>query len=273
MPNICPHCRAELIDESKFCSACGEKVEQQSEAEKTSQPQQQDQNSRSEPAPKIKKSNKKLIIGSLAIIIAVIIILLLIVFYQGGTNPFHSSDSRFIGEWEQNTIGNALLWKFNNDGTLDIESSNAGTWEVQDTQVCINNTVYYTYEFSNNGYTLLMKRAGENNIILTKKIQQGTLLTPKITCATNSTTNRLIITSIDENVKWSDIEITTNPVASWQVQDANKIQLAKINITSTIVKYATMGDNILVLETVGDVAVNLTFKPTNDLLGSWIVNV
>ncbi len=273
MPNYCPHCGAEHIEGSKFCSVCGKKVKQHPETKEKLQLQQEEQNPAFVPLPTSKKPKKKLIIGIAAIIVAVVIIIILILYFQGGTNPFSSPDNRFIGEWEQNNIGSPLLWKFNSNGTLENESSSVGTWKVKDTQLCLNNTLCYTYEFSNNESTLTMRRSGESDIVLTKKDQQGTSQTPNITCITNSTTNRLIITLIDANVKWRDIEITTNPVATWQVQDANKNQLAKIGTTTTIVKFVTIGDNILVLDTVGDVAVTLTFIPTNAVLGTWTVHV
>jgi hypothetical protein len=278
MPNYCPHCGAEQIDGSKFCSACGKKVKQHPETKKTPQLQQEEQNPAFVPLPTSKKSRKKLIIGITAIIVAVVIIVILILYFQGGTNPFSGPDSRFIGEWEENNIGSPLLWKFNSDSTIAKESSsgdmnNVGTWTVKDTQLCLNNTLCYTYEFSNNGSTLIMNRSGQSDIVLTKKDQQGASQTPNIKCITNSTTNRLIITSIDANVKWRDIEITTNPIATWQVQDTDKNQLAKISTTTTIVRYITIGDNILVLDTVGDVAVTLKYIPTNAVLGTWTVNV
>jgi len=278
MPIYCPHCGAEHIDDSKFCSACGKKVKQHSETKKKSEQQEEEHNPAFVPLPSSKKPRKKLMIGFVAIIVAVVLIVILVLYFQGGTNPFNSPDSRFIGEWEQNNIGNPLLWKFNSDSTLEKESfsgqmNNAGTWTVKNIQLCLNNTLCYTYEFFNNGSTLTMNRSGESDIVLTKKDQQGTNQTPNIQCITNSTSNRLIITSIDTNVKWRDIKITTNPISTWQVQDINKNQLAKIGTTTTIVRYVTVGDNIIILDTVGDVAVTLIYIPTNALLGNWTVHV
>lgn len=280
MSNHCPDCGAEQTEDSEFCSVCGKKAEQYAEIEKQPQPQQEKQHQTTIPKSTTQKSRKKMIIGVAAIIIAAVIILIVILYSLGGTDSFGGADSRFIGEWEQNTVGSPLLWKFNSDSTLETgslgdEMNNVGAWKIRDTQLCLyNNTMYYTYEFSNNGNTLTLNNSGENdNIVLTKKDQQGTNQTPNIKCTRNSTTNRIIITVTDANAKWSDIAITTNPVATWQVQDVNKNQLAKIGTTATIVRYVTVGDNILVLDTVGDVAVTLTFIPTNTSLGTWTVNV
>jgi hypothetical protein len=273
MSNYCTDCGAEQIEDSKVCSACGKEFEQHTEIEKQPQLKQEEQQQTPIPKSTTKKSRKKLIIGIATIIIAMIIISVLIIYFLDGINSFGGTDSRFIGEWEQNIVGSPLLWKFNSDGTLEKESASAGTWTVKNGQLCLNNSRCYTFEFSNNGSALTMNRSGESDIIFTKKDQQGTSQTPNIKCITNSTTNRLIITSIDENVIWRDIEITTNPIATWQVQDSNKNQLAKIGTTATIVRYVTLGDNIYVLDPVGDIIVNMTYIPTNALLGTWRVNV
>ena len=285
METDCSDCGAELNEGSKFCSACGKKVEQHSVTPIQSQPQQHDeQHQTSVPLPKKPKSRKKLILGISAIIVVVVIVLISIVYLQGGTGSFGGADSRFVGEWEQNTLDSPFPWIFNSDSTLEIGSSggamnNVGTWKVNDTQLCLYNaTVCYTYEFSNNGNIFTLNKFGENdsypvNIVLTKKGQQGTNQTPNIECTTDSTTNRITIAFIDANVKWSDIAITTNPTATWQVQDANKNALAKTDTTATITPYVTVGDNILVLVTTGDVAVTLKYIPTNALLGNWTVNV
>jgi hypothetical protein len=285
MANYCSDCSAELIESSKFCLACGKKVEQHPVTPIQSQPQQLDeQHQTSMPLSTTPKSRKKLIIGISAIIVVVVIVLISILYLLGSTGSFGAADSRFVGEWEQNTLDNPFLWKFNSDSTLETGSSggamnNVGTWKVNDTQLSLyNDTVCYTYEFSNNGSTLTLNIFGENdsypvNIVLTKKGQQGTNQTPNIECTTDSTTNRITIAFIDANVKWSDIAITTNPTATWQVQDANKNALAKTDTTATITTYVTVGDNILVLVTTGDVAVTLKYIPTNALLGNWTVNV
>jgi len=285
MAHYCSDCGAELIEGSKFCLACGKKVEQQPVNPIQSQPQQQDeQHQTSMPLSTTPKSRKKLIIGISAIIVVVVIALFFIFYLRGGTGSFGAADSRFVGEWEQNTLDSPFLWKFNTDSTLENGSSggamnNVVTWKVKDTQLCLyNDTVCYTYEFSNNGNTLTLNISGGSdsypaNIVLTKKGQQGTSQTPNIVCTTNSTTNRMTIESIDPNVKWKDIAITTNPDAIWQVQDINEKGLAKTNITTTITTYATVDDSVLFLVTTGKITVTLKYIPTNAVLGTWTVYV
>jgi len=285
MPNYCPHCAVELKQGSKFCSACGKKVTQPAVTDIQSQPQkQEEQPQTSMPSSTTKKSRKKLIIGIAAIIIALIIAIVVIAYLLGGTNSFVGADNRFVGEWEQNTIENPFLWKFNSDSTLetgpsDSEMNNVGTWKINNTQLCLHNdSVCYTYEFSNNGNILTLNIYRESdsyptNIVLTKKGQQGTNQTPNIKCTTNSTTNRIIITMIDANVKWRDIAITTNPIAIWQVQNANEKGLAKTNTTATITTYVTVDDSILFLVTTGEITVTLKYIPTNTVLGTWTVYV
>jgi hypothetical protein len=285
MANNCSECGVELPEGSTFCKECGKKVEEHPVPPVPSQPQQQEQQPKdSTPTSTPAKSRKKLIIGILAIIVAIVIVSLLIMSLLSGTGPFSGADSRFVGEWEQNTLGSPILWNFNSDGTLETGPSDGpmnkeGTWNVDNTVLCLyDNMVCYTFEFSNNANMVTLKRTEESDdypltIILTKKGQQGTDQTPLIECSSDSDTNRITITSVDENVKWKDIEITTNPPATWQVQDANKNALAKIDTTATITAYVTVGDTILVLVTPGEITVTLKFLPTNTVLGNWTVNI
>jgi len=282
MTDHCSDCGVELIEGSKFCTTCGKNVEQQPETPVQPQEQQPVEKKQTSAPPKTKKKpGKKLIMGLLTIVAAVIIVLIIILYLQGGPGLPGGADSRFVGEWEQNTIGNPTLWKFNSNSSLEKESlgNNTGTWKVTNSQICLyNDVVCYTYEFSNDGNILTLNRIGQNdsysaNIFLTKKGLQGTSQTPDIQCSSDAATNRIIIDSVDANVKWSDIEITTNANATWQVQDINKKGLARIGITNTITTFITSGDSILLLETTGDVTVTLKFKPTNEILGNWTVNV
>jgi hypothetical protein len=286
MPHYCPHCAVELIEGSKFCSACGKEVDQPIVNDKKAQTQKkEEQLQASVPLSTSQKSRKKLIIGILAIIIAVVIALVAIVYLLGGTSSFTGADGRFVGEWEQNSIEGPLLWKFNSNSTLETESSsgvmnNVGKWNVKDTQICLyNNAVCYTYVFSNNGKTLTLNIVEISNdylenIVLTKKGEQEINLTPDIKCSINTSTNRLTITSTNANTKWRDIVITTDPdSANWEVFNVNDIALAKINITATITTDVTVGDYIILLDAMGDVKVTLKYLPTNSLLGTWTINV
>ena len=284
MAHNCPDCGAELPEGETCCKKCSTQTEEQSTSSIPSQPQQEQQPKDSVPLSTSSKFSKKLIIGMAAIIVAIVIVVLIIVALLSGTGSFGVVDSRFVGEWEQNILGSPILWRFNSDGTLETGPSdgpmnNSGAWKVDNTLLCVyDNLVCYTFEFSNNANMVTLNRTEENDsyplyIILTKKDQPGTDQTPNIACRSDSDTNRIIITSVDENVKWKDIEITTNPPATWQVQDANKNSLARIDTTATITAYATVGDNILVLVTPGEITVTLKFLPTNTVLGNWTVYV
>jgi hypothetical protein len=286
MSHYCPHCAVELIEGSKFCSACGKEVDQPLVTDNKSKSQKKEkQLENSEPLSTQQKSREKLIIGISAIIIAVVIALVAFVYLLGGTGPFTGADNRFVGEWEQNLIEGPLLWNFNSDRTLAKESpsgamNNVGTWTIKDTQICLyNNSICYTYEFSNNDNTLtlnIVKISDDypENIILTKKGEQETNLTPDIECSINTSTNKLTIMATNTNTKWRDIVITTDPnSANWEVFNVNNIALAKINITATITTDVTVGDYIIFFDVMGDVIVTLKYLPTNSILGTWTVNV
>jgi hypothetical protein len=284
MTEQCSDCGAELIEGSKFCTACGKTVEQQPVTPVQPEPQQPVEKKQISAPPKTKKKpRKKLIMGLLAIVAAVVIILIIIVYLQGGTGSPGEADSRFVGEWEQNIIGSPRQWIFNSDSTLDINPSTDtlinGAWKVTDNQLCLyNNAVCYTSIFSYDGNVLTLNRIGQSesypaSINLTKKGLQGTSQTPDIECTADSATNRITIESIDANVKWSDIKITTSNNATWQVQDTNKNGLARIGTTATITLYITVGDSIILLDTTGEVTVTLKYAPTNEILGNWKVNV
>ena len=301
----CLVCGNELREDAQFCSLCGRKVNQQpltpmpsqptptppKPTQKSMPPKQRKQKPHRSVAPARTKNHgfgKKTIIGVSLSIVAVAIILFFIASLLGGTNPLSSADSRFVGEWEQNTLGNPIVWNFKGDNTLENLSSdgmmvNVGTWNVDGTLLCLYNRLYnitvcYTYEFSNNGNILQLSSTAESegdlaNILLTKKDQPGAAQTPAMQCSVDSDTNRIIITSVDENVKWKDIAIITNPAATWQIQDANYKGLAKIGIIATITTYVAVGDNILVLTPSGAVTISLMYIPTSAYLGEWTVNV
>jgi hypothetical protein len=285
MTNHCSDCGAELLEGSKFCTECGKTVEQQQAPPVQPQPPKQEEPQQIiKTPPKKHKSRKKLVIGLLAIVTIVIIVLILIIYFQGNPVSPGNADSRFVGEWEQNTIEGPRQWTFNSDSTLEIYPSvgamTNGSWKVTDNQLCFyNGVVCYSYVFSYDGNALTLKKIGVSEIYLeyinlTKKGLQGTSETPDVECSSDSATNRIIIESIDANVKWSDIEITTTPsVATWQVQDASNKGLGKIGITATITTFVAAGDNIFVIEPVGDVSIVLTYLPTNAMLGNWTVNI
>jgi hypothetical protein len=288
MSNYCSNCGAELINETKFCPTCGKKVEQQTITNKRLSPEQQSEQQTSTTISSTRKSNKKLIIGILAIVIVAVIVAVIILFLLGGTVTFSGADSRIVGEWEQNLgSGGTFLWKFNSDSNLETGSSggamyNVGTWKVNGNQLYLyNNMVRYTYELSNNGNTLTLNMFGNSsgypmNIVLTKKGHQSpnqTTQTPNLACTTDSATNRVTVAIVDTNVKWSDIVITTDPAATWQVFSNNGNALAQTGNTATITTDVTAGDYISLSGTTGNVRVTMKYTPTNSLMGTWTINV
>ena len=283
MTDHCSDCGAELMEGSKFCTACGKTVEQQPVTPVQPEPQQPVEKKQASKPPKTKKKpRKKLIMGLLAIV-AIVVIIIIAIYLQGGTGSTNNADSMFVGEWNQYYKLDNYRWMFNMDGTFGITPpSNImhnGSWTASGNQICFYNMVCYSYIFSDDSNILILTRIGQNDnyfpiINLTKKELQGTSQTPDIACSSDSATNRIIIESIDANVKWSDIEITTNNAnATWQVQDSTNKGLARIGITSTISVYVSPGDSIFVLQPTGEVTLSLMFKPTNDILGHWTVNV
>jgi|GEM_PF-1353770 len=301
MPNHCSECGAELREDSKFCLECGKKVEPSNEKPIESPPPQQEEQptqtpieslpSQQEEQPKKpiskpitpKKSRKKLMTGVLGVSIVAIIVVVIAVYFLGGTSPHTVADSRFVGEWEQNTIGNPRQWIFNSDSSLDIipttDTLVNGSWQVTNNQICLyGDIICYTFEFSDDGNIITLTRVGSSvyypdTIVLSKKGLQGTSQTPEIKCTTDSSTNRVIIQSVNENVKWSDIAITADANATWQVQDTNNKGLARIGITATITTFMKTGESILLLDTIGEVTVTLRYIPTNAILGNWTVHV
>lgn len=288
MTNQCTECGAELLEGSKFCTACGKNVEQQLEQPETpmqpepEQPVEQKQ-APAPPKPK-KKLKKKWLMGVLVIIVVAVIGIILAIYLMGESEPPTVVDSRFVGEWQQTSDLSLSVWSFNNDGTFGIAPPSSimgnGSWVVSGNLLCFyNKTLCYSFLFTNNGDMLTLNKTGfstnyPSSIILSKTGLQGTTQTPDIQCSIDAAANRVIIDSIDPNVRWSDIEITTNNVnATWQVQNISHIGLARIGFTSTITVYMSAGDSIFVMTAIGDVTVTLTFKPTNAVLGHWTVNV
>jgi hypothetical protein len=247
------------------------------------QPIEKKQKTKTKPPKTKKKRSKKLLFGLLIVIVAAVIIVIIAFALQGGPGSFSPADNRFVGEWQQSSIGNPPTWMFNNDSTFEITPPDLtmpnGTWKVTGSQLSFyDNLVFYTYGFSTDGNFLTLTRIGQTGnyptlIELTRGGLQGTTQTPDIKCIADSNTNRVIIESIDPNVKWSDIQITTPINASWQVQDSTNKGLAKIGVTSTITGYVSAGDSIFLMGTTGQVTVTLKFLPTNVDLGTWTVNL
>jgi flagellin-like protein len=100
-----------------------------------------------------------------------------------------------------------------------------------------------------------------------------------IACITDSSTNRITITSAGANIQWRDIVVVPdNTSVNWRVYDPshNPLDAAKSTIGATADIAA--GDYIELDFTAhpgmsGNVRVSLRFVPTNTLLGSWILTV
>jgi hypothetical protein len=186
MGKYCPGCGSEIKEGSKLCKNCGAQIQTETNSstfeDQVAQPSTQQtppsqippQSSAPPPQQQIgqkqanvpmsqKKSNNRLI-ATIVVIVVVIVIIAIIYFLIGG------SDSRFVGEWEQEGI--QVIWTFYNDGSFESMGVE-GTWRVDGEKFCIKTDILgeftgeicYDYEFSDNGNTLTLKNIG----VLTKK--------------------------------------------------------------------------------------------------------
>jgi flagellin-like protein len=100
-----------------------------------------------------------------------------------------------------------------------------------------------------------------------------------IACITDSSTNRITITSARANTQWRDIVvIPDNTSVNWRVYDASHNPLDGEKSTSGAATDIGAGDYIEFDFTAhpwmsGNVKVSLRFIPTNTLLGSWTITV
>jgi len=103
--------------------------------------------------------------------------------------------------------------------------------------------------------------------------------TANIACITDSSTDRITITTVSPTIKWSDIGVAVdNTSVNWQVFNPNHIPLDVAKSTSGATVDVGAGDYIeFDFNTnpgmTGNVFVSLRFIPTNTLLGSWIITV
>jgi PKD repeat protein len=129
---------------------------------------------------------------------------------------------------------------------------------------------YYTYTFTvtdQSGDTA--RKTGS----ITISSEGSQTQTPNIACTTDSTINRITVATADANIRWSDIVITTDSTATWQVFSSNGYPLAQTGNTAAITTDVTAGDYIFISGTTGNVRVTLKYTPTNSLLGTWTINV
>jgi flagellin-like protein len=100
-----------------------------------------------------------------------------------------------------------------------------------------------------------------------------------IACITDSSTNRITITSAGANIQWRDIVVVPdNTSVNWRVYDPSHNPLDAAKSTSGATAEIAAGDYIEFDFTAnpwmsGNVRVSLRFVPTNTLLGSWVVTV
>jgi FlaG/FlaF family flagellin (archaellin) len=103
--------------------------------------------------------------------------------------------------------------------------------------------------------------------------------TASVACITDSSTNRITITSASANLKWKDIiVIADNTSVNWRIYNPNNSPLDIPKSTSGATTEIGAGDYIEFDFTAnpwmsGNVRVSLRFVPTNSLLGSWIITV
>lgn len=103
--------------------------------------------------------------------------------------------------------------------------------------------------------------------------------TANIACITDSSTDRITITSSNANLHWRDIEvITDNSSVNWRVYDSTHSPLDAPKSTSGAITDISAGDYIELdfnahPGMAGKVQVSLRFLPTNTLLGSWTITV
>jgi flagellin-like protein len=103
--------------------------------------------------------------------------------------------------------------------------------------------------------------------------------TANIACITDSSTNRITITSAGANIQWRDIVvIADNTSVNWRVYDPSHNPLDAAKSTSGAITNIAAGDYIEFDFTAhpwmsGNVRVSLRFTPTNTLLGSWTITV
>jgi flagellin-like protein len=103
--------------------------------------------------------------------------------------------------------------------------------------------------------------------------------TASVACITDSSADRITITSASANLHWRDIVvITDNASVNWRVYDASHTPLDAPKSTSGATAEISAGDHIELDFTAhpgmsGTVRVSLRFTPTNTLLGSWTIMV
>lgn len=103
--------------------------------------------------------------------------------------------------------------------------------------------------------------------------------TASVACITDSSTDRITITTVSPTIKWNDIGVAVdNNSVNWQIYNSNNVPLDLAKSTSGALAEVKAGDYIAFDFTTnpgmsGNVFISLRFIPTNSLLGQWIITV
>ncbi len=109
----------------------------------------------------------------------------------------------------------------------------------------------------------------------------GSQTTPTISCTTDASADKLIVSSAENGIDWDDIEIktdTANATLSLNGGAANDTGTTWVTVSNTNFVSSgdvSAGDYFLVAGTdvEGDVEITIRYSPTNALIGTWKVNV
>ena len=105
-----------------------------------------------------------------------------------------------------------------------------------------------------------------------------TTFIPTIDCSVDDTLDRLVIVAVDTDVKWKNIEVTTdNSKVAWRVYTFEGTPVDGWNSTASAITNVNAGDYLFIQfnETTPPTDVNVTFSytPTASFLGIWAINV
>ena len=98
----------------------------------------------------------------------------------------------------------------------------------------------------------------------------GSTSTPTLSCTSEASTDKIIITSADSAISWSDITLTNDTTGALHAVYTSG---GTVNSSSSPTGDVTAGDYIYVWGVSGNVKYTFKYDPTNALMGSWTVNV
>ena len=190
MAKFCMKCGTPLQEGVKFCHKCGTTIEgaatQQPPTQQQPMASQQPYYGQTQPyAPIPAKSNKKLIIGVIAIVAIIVIIGLLVFFFVlGGDDSLSDEEKQIAGTWNAQIQGTdfTMIYTFNSDHTIEtgmagVGTGESGTWEAENGKITFTLSMQgtgqdpisytYDYELTNSGNTLLFKVEGTEGVAMT----------------------------------------------------------------------------------------------------------